>query len=159
MLDWDWIQAGNLTLMAYSSRWHDFLWFKKPCTNPNGCTIQGIVNTSACRPESELAISIERHRIRLLSLSCLHSRTRYLPGLWTLQDVPSTRPHSVTIGVQTDCLSDQPWSSFCKTNLSWVSEQVVGAIRWFEKSPFATALSHPVPMAMECFGNYRRLLK
>jgi hypothetical protein len=43
----DWSQAGNLTLMAYSSQWRDFLWFKKPCTNPEGCTIQGIVNTSA----------------------------------------------------------------------------------------------------------------
>jgi hypothetical protein len=82
-----------------------------------------------------------------------------VPGLWTLQDAPSTKPHSVTIGVQTDCLPDQPWSSFCNTNLSFVSEQVAGAMRWFESSPFAAALSRPVPMAMECFGNYRRLLK
>ena len=65
--------------------------------------------------------------------------------------------HSVTIGVQTDCVHDAPWSSFCGSNLTFVRRQLTLADRWFAQSQYAGVLAS-VPLAMECFGNFRRML-
>lgn len=118
------LAAGNITMMDYSSQWHDFKIFVPPCSSPTtGCTIQGIVNYS----------------------------------MWTLQAAQAANALGrVTIGVQTDCMPLEPWTSFCKTNLSFVQQQLEGAGTWFRASPFAPQLSD-VPFAMECFANFRKL--
>jgi hypothetical protein len=118
------LAAGNITMMDYSSQWHDFRIFEPPCSSPaTGCVIQGIVNYS----------------------------------MWTLQAAQAANSHGrLTIGVQSDCMPSEPWTSFCKTNLSFVQQQLDGAAAWFRSSPFAPQLS-AVPFAMECFANFRKL--